>query len=338
MSDKILICAPAWLGDMIMLHSLIQILYTAGHELHVLAPKWNVAVLERMPEISKRVVLPITHGELKLGQRYQIAKQLRRENYSRAIIAQNSFKSALIPFFARIPQRTGWLRECRGMLLTDGRKLDSQKLPLMVQRYAALAYTKNTSWDPNDYPLPKLQTDDAMVKDTLARHKLSCCNKILALSPGAAYGKTKQWPSRYYADIANRKLVEGWQVWLFGSANDRVITDEVMKYTQHRCHNLAGRLQLFETVDLISKVTALVSNDSGLLHVSAALEVPVIGIYGSTSPAFTPPLGETALTITATELECQPCFQRTCRYGHLNCLTTITPDRVLGRLDDMLNV
>lgn len=335
MSEKILICAPAWLGDMIMAHSLMRVLHAQGHELHVLAPEWNFAVLERMPEVTKRIPLPITHGELKLALRYQIGKQLRAEKYDRAIISQNSFKSALIPFFAKIPHRTGWLREGRGLILNDGRKLDKKALPLMVERYVALAHDKNQTWDRNNFPYPKLQVSESTVAATLVKHNVNRDKKILALSPGAAYGKTKQWPSDYYAKIANEKIAAGWQVWLLGSPNDRETTNEIMQLTQNGCVNLAGQLQLFETVDLISTAAALVSNDSGLLHVAAALQTPVIGIYGSTSPDFTPPLGETARTLAIDNLACRPCFQRTCRYGHLKCLKDILPEQVSEQLQQI---
>ena len=335
MSEKILICAPAWLGDMIMAHTLIRILAEQGHELHVLAPEWNFAVLERMPEVSKRIPLPLTHGEFKLVERYKIGKALGAEKYDRAIISQNSFKSALIPYFANIPRRTGWLRECRGLLLSDGRKLDKKALPLMVQRYAALAHDKNATWDKDNILYPKLNVTQETIAATVAKHNLNLDKKVLALSPGAAYGKTKQWPTTHFAEVAKVKLVEGYQVWLFGSPKDREATDEIMALTNNACVNLAGQLQLFETVDLIAASAGLISNDSGLLHVAAALNVPVIGIYGSTSPDFTPPLGDKSRTVLVEDLECRPCFQRTCKFGHLRCLTDIEPQRVMTELSSL---
>jgi len=335
MVKKILICAPAWLGDLIMSHSLIRTLYQAGHELHVLAPEWNFSALQYMPEITKQIKLPMTHGDLKLKNRYLMGKSLRQENYCQAIICQNSLKSALIPFFAKIPIRTGWLREGRKLLLTDGRKLDKKLLPLMVQRYVALAYSHSNSWNKDNFLWPRLNVPKTIADDTLTKYQLVKNKKILALCPGAAYGPTKRWPSEYYAYIAKKKLQEGWQIWLFGSAQDRLITDEIMQLTANQCTNLTGDLKLDETIGLFSVVDALISNDSGLLHVAAALDKPVIGVYGSTSPDFTPPLSKNAQTMVLEGLECRPCFQRTCRYAHLNCLTQIKPEMVNQRLNQI---
>ena len=334
MNDKVLICAPAWLGDMVMTHSLIQVLSRRGYEVHVLAPLWNVALLECMPEVTKRMELPITHGELKLKCRYQLGQQLRQESYAQAIVCQNSFKSALIPYFARIPRRTGWLREGRSLLLNDGRKLHPASLPLMVQRYVALAYDKEEVWDIHQIPYPRLQVQAINIAAILDKYHVTATPKILALSPGAAFGSTKQWPSEYYAKVAIQKIAEGWQIWLFGSAQDQAITQNIMQLTQQQCINLAGQLSLFETASLIAKATVFVGNDSGLLHVAAALGIPVIGIYGSTSPEFTPPLSHHARVLALTDLACRPCFQRNCQYGHLQCLWGIKPDQILAVLNE----
>lgn len=336
MSKKILLCAPAWLGDMIIAHSLIRVLHQANHDCHVLAPAWNLGVVERMPEIQKSILLPTTHGQLKLKLRYQLGKQLREERYDQAIVLQNSFKSALIPFFADIPQRTGWLSELRGLILNDARVLDKKNYPLMVQRYVALAYPKDLTWNGQDFPHPQLQVQEGVVRATLAKYGLDPSPKILAMSPGAAYGQTKQWPSKYFAEIANKKLMDGWQVWLLGSSKDTRITSEIMRLTNHSCIDLAGKLALFETVDVLSIVTGLVSNDSGLLHVAAALSVPVVGIYGSTSPEFTPPLGDHVRIAMVSDLTCRPCFQRTCRFGHLKCLVDIAPKQVEALLAELI--
>ncbi len=334
MKDKVLICAPAWLGDLVMIHSLIQVLSRRGYEIHVLAPLWNVALLECMPEVTKRIELPITHGELKLKRRYQLGQQLRQERYAQAIVCQNSFKSALIPYFARIPRRTGWLREGRSLLLNDGRRLHPPSLPLMVQRYVALAYDKDEVWDIHQIPHPCLQVHATNLATILAKYHLTDTPKILALSPGAAFGSTKQWPSEYYAEVAIQKITEGWQIWLFGSAQDQAVTHHIMQITQHQCVNLAGQLSLVETASLIATATAFIGNDSGLLHVAAALGIPVIGIYGSTSPEFTPPLSHHARVLALADLACRPCFQRNCQYGHLQCLWGIRPEQILAVLNE----
>ncbi len=336
MPEKILICSPAWLGDMMMSQALFIHLFQQGHELHVLAPEWNFAVLERMPEVKKCIPLPLTHAEFKLRERYRIGKALRAEYYDRAIILQNSWKSALIPYFANIPRRTGWKGECRYGLINDMRHLNKAELPLMVQRYVNLAYGKNKPWNVSSFPYPALKVDQDIRQKILDKYGLSLSKPILALSPGAAFGETKQWPAEYYADIAQEKINQGWQVWLFGTAKDKLATDAIMHYTDDQCINLAGLLPLDETVDLMSAAKVFVGNDSGLLHVAAALKVPVIGIYGSTTADFTPPLSQQSQILFVKNLSCRPCFQRTCRFKHLRCLWDIKPEKVSAVLQALL--
>lgn len=335
--EKILIVGPSWLGDMVMAQSLFRLLHQRGATIDVLAPEWNFAVLERMPEVRRGVVMPIDHGEFNLAKRHEIGKELREEKYDHAYVLPNSFKSALVPYFANIPKRTGWMRELRYGLLNDWRNLDKKKYPLMVQRFVALGYGKDEQWDKNSYPLPKLIVEESSVQEKLTRHQLAISEgqKILALSPGAAFGETKRWPAEYYAQIANEKLDQGWQVWLFGSAKDAEMTAKVQAQTNARCRDLAGQLKLDETVDLISKADLVISNDSGLLHVTAALDRPLVAIYGSTSPAFTPPLGD-KVRVLDTEIECRPCFKRECKFGHLKCLTQILPAQVSKAMTELL--
>ncbi|HVE44300.1 MAG TPA: lipopolysaccharide heptosyltransferase II [Gammaproteobacteria bacterium] len=328
MSKKILIIGPAWVGDMVMAQSLFTLLKQANptDALFVLASPWTFALLSRMPEVEKAIPLPIAHGEFGLIKRYQIAKALRAERFDHAIVLPNSFKSALIPWFARIPKRTGWVGECRQLLLNDARPLDEKRYPLMVQRWVALGLAKDAVLP--DYSYPALQVSQATQQATLAKHQLTCTDQpILALGAGAEFGPAKRWPANYYAAVAKQKIKEGWRVWLFGSPNDRAITDEIMVLTDHQCENLAGKLVLDETIDLLSLVSGLVTNDSGLMHMGAALQKPIVAIYGSTSPAFTPPLGNA--TVLKLNLDCQPCLKRTCPLGHYRCLYDLPPQRVL---------
>lgn len=332
MSQRILIIGPAWVGDMVMAQSLFKLLKHIDPQvmIDVLAPEWTFSLLSRMPEVSNAIPLPITHGEFKLVARYRIAKHLRESHYDQAIVLQNSFKSALIPWFAHIPKRTGWLRECRGLLLNDGRRLDKKRYPLMIEQYMALGL-------PPDKPMPETQpfypelsvTNAAQV---LSKHQLNVGQQpLLALCAGSEFGPSKRWLPEYYAEVANQKLTEGWAVWLFGSAKDRPITDQIMALTQDRCVNLAGQLALAESIDLLSLVSGLVTNDSGLMHVGAALKKPVIAIYGSTSPSFTPPLSETAQVLKL-QLDCQPCFKRVCPLKHHRCMRDLQPAQVLSAM------
>lgn len=328
---KILIIAPSWVGDMMMAQVLFQLLrqQNPNCELHVLAPAWSEALLSRMPEIKKSIVLPFGHGQLQLRARYRFAKTLTSENYHQAIILPSSFKSALIPYFARIPVRTGWLGEYRFGLLNDIHYLDKKALPTMVARFAALAFKRDTQL-PANLPIPQLSILNENVERALQKYNLkeSAQKKILALCPGAEFGPSKCWPAKHYAAVANQKIKEGWCVWIFGSANDAAIGEEIQTLTDNRCENLAGKTALSEAVDLLSLATCVVSNDSGLMHIAAALDRFVIAIYGSTSPDFTPPLSSNA-KILKLNLDCQPCHQRTCPLKHHHCMKMLLPVSVL---------
>jgi heptosyltransferase-2 len=163
---------------------------------------------------------------------------------------------------------------------------------------------------------------------TAGRYKPS---KILALCPGAEYGPAKRWPAQYYAEVARHKIDQGWQVWLFGSEKDRADADQINKAASGLCTDFTGKTSLAEAVDLLSMVNVVVSNDSGLMHVAAALDKKLIAIYGSSDPGFTPPLNAKAQVISL-NLYCAPCFKRECPLGHSNCLTGITPAQVLDAI------
>lgn len=330
---KILIIGPSWVGDMMMAQVLFQLLrqQNKGCELHVLAPAWSQALLSRMPEVQKSIVLPFGHGQLKLRARYEFAKQLRSENYDQAIILPNSLKSALIPYWANIPKRTGWLGEYRFGLLNDIRYLDKKQFPKMVQRFAALAFSRETLL-PANLPIPHFSIRHSDVDLALQKQGLMhTAQPILALCPGAEFGSSKCWPPSYYAAIANQKLNEGWAVWIFGSLNDQHIADAIQTQTQQRCINLVGKTALSEAVDLLSLAHCVVTNDSGLMHIAAALDRPVIALYGSTSPDFTPPLTDQA-KIVKLNLSCQPCFKRECPLKHHDCMKLLLPERVLKEM------
>jgi len=329
---KILIVGPSWVGDMMMAQVLFQLLHqqNPGCELHVLAPKWSEALLSRMPEIKKSMVLPFGHGALQLKKRFQFAKQLRAEKYDQAIVLPNSFKSALIPFWAAIPVRTGWLGEYRFGLLNDARKLNKRRYPKMIERFAALAFPCDT-FLPANLSTPKLIANHKNIDVALQKYNLKTDRPILALCPGAEFGPSKCWPAKYYAAVANQKILDGWAVWIFGSANDCVIGEEIQILTSQGCVNLAGKTALSDAVDLLSLAKCVVTNDSGLMHIAAALTCKVIAIYGSTSPEFTPPLSDRA-TILKLDLDCQPCFKRTCPLKHHHCMRQLLPERVLKEI------
>lgn len=336
---KVLIVGPSWLGDMIMTQALFKVLHKQGKTIDVLAPKWNHAVLDCMPEVNKAIEMPFDHGDLKFYQRYLFAKSLKNQGYDQSIVIPNSFKSALIPYWAGIPVRTGWLGELRYGVLNNYQKLDKNKLPLMVQRLIALGYFdqgfKQENINDLKYDYPELQISDKLKQEVKNTYNLSDTN-ILVLAPGAAFGPAKKWPEQYFSAVAKEKIKQGWQVVLLGSAQDRTVTTHINQALDNKAINLAGQLILPETVAIISLANCLVSNDSGLLHVAAALQIPLVGIYGSTSPGFTPPLisDSKKAILEVKDLACKPCFAKECKFGHYKCLNDIKPELVLESIEN----
>lgn len=330
---KILIVGPSWVGDMVMAQSLFITLKQRHADclIDVIAPVWSLPLLQRMPQVNQAIPLTIARGQFAFFGRRHIGLGLRANAYDQAILLPNSWKSALIPFFARIPRRTGWIGEMRWGLLNDARKLDKNKLTMTVQRFVALGLPVDASQPPT-YAFPKLKIDPALQHQVGEKFALDTQGKILALCPGAEYGPAKRWPAAHFAEVAKHMHAQGWRVWLFGSEKDKDVAEEIDALAGHICRNFAGQTSLAEAVDLLSLVDTVVSNDSGLMHVAAALDKKVIAIYGSSDPGFTPPLHHSAEIITL-NLECSPCFKRDCPLGHTRCLVDITPDKVLALLD-----
>ncbi len=336
---NILIIGPSWVGDMVMAQTLFICLkhQHPSCNIDVLAPEWSRPILERMPEVRQALSFPVGHGVLDLATRRRVAKGLRGQ-YQQAILLPNSLKSALVPFLAGIPKRTGWKGEMRYGLLNDLRKLDKARYPLMIERFMALAFEPDAAL-PQPYPHPQLRIEMHSRDQALARFGLSLDRPVLALCPGAEFGESKRWPAAHFAEVAERKIREGWQVWLFGSKNDHLVGQDIVQRLipglREEVVNLAGETSLAEAIDLLSCADAVVSNDSGLMHVSAALGRPLVAVYGSTSPAFTPPLSDRVETVRL-GLECSPCFDRTCRFGHNNCMRELLPEQVVEALERLV--
>jgi heptosyltransferase II len=328
--SRVLVVGPSWIGDAVLSHPLIVRLKERDPSgfIDVLAPPWALAVYRRMPEVADAIALPFGHGEIKLGERRQFAKGLPR--YDRAVILPNTLKSALIPWHAKIPVRTGYRGEMRYGLLNDLRALDEKALPLIAERYAALAQPRGEALS-RPIPQPRLRIDAGSRDATVKKYALDVSRPIAAFAPGAEYGPAKRWPVRHFASLAGTLIARGESVWLMGSQKDAAITAEINAATGGHCIDLAGRTSLDEAIDLMSLAAHVVSNDSGLMHVAAALDRPMAAIFGSSSPAFTPPLSPHAKVVTL-KLYCSPCFQRVCPLGHTNCLETLEPALVLQAL------
>jgi len=325
---KILVVSPSWVGDTMLAQPMFVRLKQRhpGCRIDVFAPPWTEALLRQMPEVHEVIANPFPHGSLQIGARMNIGKQLRAARYDEVIILPNSFKSALTPFFADIPHRTGFLGEMRYGLLTDARKLDKRKLPLMVERFAQLA---EAPFHPVHRPIPRprLQVSEEQRQRVLQRFDLTLDKPVAIFCPGAEYGPAKRWPIPYFAELAQRIEARGYAVWLVGSPRDKEIGDKIVALGNQHCRNLCGSTDLADAIALLSCASLVVSNDSGLMHMAAALDRPMLALYGSSSPGFTPPLSDKAQIIQL-DLPCSPCFKRECPLGHFNCMMQLTPDRV----------
>jgi len=331
--EKILVLGPAWVGDMVLAQSLFKILKLQHPDciIDVAAPAWTLPLIARMPEVNNGIALPFKHGQFALIERIKFGKSLRLKAYTQAIILTNSFKSAILPYAANIPQRTSFLGEMRYGLLNDIRPLDKARLPRTVDRFVTLGLPAGADL-PKNIPNPALISNKENAAAALKVLGLEVPgNKVLGLCPGAEYGEAKRWPAEYYAEVANAALKRGWQVWLFGSEKDAAVTAEINQRTSQQCLDLGGKTALSDAIDLMSLCEVVVSNDSGLMHIAAALDKKLIAIYGSSNPHHTPPMNSQAV-VEYLELECSPCFKRVCPLGHLNCLKQIPASRVIANL------
>lgn len=341
---KILIIGPSWVGDMVMSQSLYIVLKQLHPEsqIDVIAPGWCKPILERMPEIHQAIEMPIGHGEFNLLGRREIGKSLREKQYDHAYILPKSAKSALIPWFANIPLRTGWKGEMRHGLLNDLRP-NMKSFQFMVERYVALAYSQEEMIDSSSLggletlPRPSLFIDKKEQAEAITKFNLNQEAPVVGLCPGAEFGPAKKWPETHYAEVASAMANAGKQVWLFGSQKDLETCNNIKQLVpqehQHQIHVLAGQTSLIEAVDLLAACQTVVANDSGLMHVAAAVGCNVVAVYGSTSPKYTPPLAE-KVEIVHTDIDCRPCFKRECPLGHLNCLNQLSPQKVISKIPD----
>lgn len=310
---------------MVMAHTLVPGLVRRGAVVEFLAPAATHGLAWRMPDVTVVHELNVGHGAFGLRERLEAASRLQPRRIDWAIVLPNSWKSALAPFLAGIPRRTGFTGEARYGLLNDMRKLDVRKLPRQVDRFAFLAGVAPSN--------PRLESSASSGIDLLRRFGLDLGSRdLVALCPGAEYGPSKRWPAERFAELARRLTDAGAAVCILGSARDAALGARIAECSP--ALDLTGQTRLVEVVDILSVASAAVANDSGLMHVSAALRVPVAVVYGSTTPAFTPPLSPSAVAI-GHDLPCRPCFKRECPLGHSACLNRTSAERVLGVLNEL---
>lgn len=314
---------------MVMAQSLFRLLKARQPEraIDVVAPGWSLPIVARMPEVRRGIDARTGHGQVGLSMRWHIARSLRHEHYDRAIVLPRSFKSALIPWLAGIPVRTGFRGESRFGLINDVREFDRAVLDQTVKRFVALGLQKGQSLPP--LPYPRLSVDAGRQQELLDALGLDLRRPAVALMPGAEYGPAKCWPLQYFTELATLLDADGYAVWILGSEKDADAGEQIAGSSA--AINLCGKTSLADVIDLLGLCEQAVSNDSGLLHIAAAVGIRVHGLYGSSSPRFTPPLtGKCDVHYLA--LECSPCFERTCPLGHLRCLRDLAPQSVMERL------
>ncbi len=330
--QKILVIAPSWVGDCMLMQPMLSRLLQRhpGAQIDVLAPPWTEKLLRQMPEVHNVVINPFPHGAFGLAERRRFGRQLRTASYDQAIVLPNSWKSALTPFFASIPLRTGFVGELRYGLLNDARKLNKKTLPLMVERFVQLAEAPGSEI-PRPLTAPRLHVSEEQRIRTLDKLGLSLDKPVAVFCPGAEYGPAKRWPPHYYAELAQNLRAQGYAVWLVGSPKDKDVADTIVALGNEPCRNLCGATDLSDAIALLSCADLVVSNDSGLMHIAAALDRPMVAIFGSSSPQFTPPLSDKAQVLKL-DLPCSPCFKRECPLGHFNCMIKLPPQEVARHL------
>ena len=336
---KTLVVMPNWIGDALMAQPLLTLLARddPAQTLVALAPRWVAPVLEAMPEVGRVIATDLAHGALQWRARRALAKTLAAERFDRAFVLPNSFKSALIPWLAGIPQRIGYRGEARFGLLN--RRIAGPDVALaMSARYAALAQTAEPG---AAVPLPRLVVDQATLHAVRERFGFAPDDELIALCPGAEYGPAKRWPADHFAELARSLLLQRprARVLLLGGNGDRAISAAIIAAAgvgagaPPRLHDLCGATDLSQAIALIAASSSVVSNDSGLMHVAAALSRPQVALFGSSDPRHTPPLSPNAKTLWL-HLDCSPCFERTCPLGHLACLVGIAPQQVLDSMQN----
>lgn len=334
---KFLIVGPSWVGDAVMAQTLYKLIKDSNKDaqIEVLSPNWSMPILERMEEVSRSIISPFDHGELKIKARFDFGKQLREEDYERAIVMTNSLKSSLIPFFAKIPVRTGWLGEMRIGLINDPRAKEMSNYPLMIEQFAKLSINPNEDLK-KSLPYPSLSVDSRNLKEQLVKLGINSEKPSIAICPGAEFGPAKKWPPNYYAEVCNEYLSNSWNVLVFGSLNDEITGNSIQggidKELSDHFFNLIGKTSLIDVIDLLSHCKKVVTNDSGLMHIAAAVDAPLVAVYGPSSPQFTPPLIDNHVVLRKFE-GFDKIREGSEEHGYHESLIAIKPSEVLEGLD-----
>ncbi len=328
----ILLVPYVWIGDFVRCHTVVKLLKQRWPQrpVDVLTSTLCAPLLDYMPGVRAGVVCDLPRGRLALAKHAALARRLREANYGSALIMPRTWKAALAPYLAGIPERTGFVGEARFGLINDLR-FGERRLPRMIDRCAALALPKGAP-HPESWPQPELKIPRAEAEAWRARNGLANDGRpAVAFAPGAV-GPSKRWPVSAYAEVARALTAENFVVWVLGSPNESPLAAEIVRAAGTAARDLTSP-DLRNAILALRLARAAVSNDSGLLHVAAAMGTPAVGIFGPTSPWHWAPLNPLAAVIeTRTELSCRPCHKPTCRLGHHRCMQDIPPAQVLDAL------
>jgi len=324
--SPILIVPYMWIGDFVRGHTVVELLRARfpSRPIDLLTTTMVAPLVDYMPGVRKGVVVDLPRKRLALGQHRALAKRLRAEGYGQALVMPRTWKSALAPYLAGIPVRTGFLGEARLGLINDVRP-GEKRLPRMVDRCATLALPKGAT-PPAQWPVPALTVPAHAVASWRQRLGLLPDGRpVVVLAPGAV-GPSKRWA--YYAELAKQLVAKGNRVCVIGGPGERELAAAIVGDAGEAIRDLTGP-DLRNAILALASADAAVSNDSGLLHVAAALGTPVVGIFGPTSPWHWAPLNPIAAVVeTTSTLTCRPCHKPVCRVGHHRCMRDIAADRV----------
>lgn len=334
---RFLIRAPNWLGDGVMSLPAVRAVADSfpGARLSVVGSRPVVELYRRALGDADYYIAPPSTLRGRLRGMPALAEELRRRRHGIALVLPGSFSSALLARLAGARERVGYDMEGRGRLLT--RPVDPAETEglHLADQYLRLAAEVGARPRPRERLVEPTDADRRLASALLAQAGLDPDGPFLALSPGAAFGETKQWSPLKFGDLGREVVaLYGIPAIVIGSAAERPLAEIVASRSPRRLLNLAGRTSLGALIALLERAKLVISNDSGPMHVAAGAGAKVVAVFGSTDPGWTAPLG-TGHRVVYHELDCSPCLARTCDIGRV-CLTSVTVAEVLAQVQQAL--
>ncbi len=336
---RLLVRATNWIGDAVMTTPAVRAIREnfPRAEISLLAKPWVVPVFQNSPHVDRIVVYEAKGRHRGTGGRLRLARDLRRHRFDAAILLQNAIEAALITWLAGIPLRVGFDTDGRRLLLTHPVHRTRQvKTIHQTGYYLAMLAGAGLHIGSAELFLQLGADDRRRAARRLAQWDISKNKKLIGINPSATFGPTKQWFPERFAALADRlQATYDAVVAIFGGPGDRVLGDRIAAAMRRPPIDLCGRTGLGEAMALIAACHLFITNDSGLMHVAAALDVPLVAIFGSTNPVTTGPFS-TNSRVVKSAVDCAPCLKPQCPLGHMNCMRDITVDMVFAAAEEML--